>query len=291
MSGPLVPRGAPIAVVAPCHVAQVDRLERGLEILRTAGFAPHPLPEMQQPWRYLAGTDTHRAAQLQDALTDPRWAAVWIARGGSGLTRLLPMLELDDLPRRPVIGFSDATALHIALHAKGAGPVIHGPVVHSLPATDEPSLAHLFALLGGKPTPTLSGEMWHAGEAVGALVGGNLCLIAATCGTRWQLDARGCVLVLEEIGEAPYRVDRMLQQLLSAGVFDEVRGVAVGELVGCGSPEDGFTTADVILDKLKPLGVPVLGGLPIGHGAANRAFPWGVEATLGAGGLSWGPRE
>lgn len=287
---PLVPRGAPIAVVAPCGICDPDRLEAGLQILRDAGHDPRPYPGMQRPWRYLAGEDDHRAAQLVDALTSPDWAAVWIARGGYGLTRILERVPFADLPRRPVLGFSDVTALLGPLHAAGAGPALHAPVVHSLPITDEASRAHLFDLLDGRPTPALDGATWVQGEARGWLCGGNLCLLAATCGTRWQLDARGAILVLEEIGEAPYRVDRMLRQLVEAGVFQGVVGVAVGELVGCRPPEGAdWTLADVVLDHLRPLGVPVVGDLPIGHGARNRAFPWGARATLSRGRLSWSP--
>lgn len=285
---PLIPKGAPIAVVAPCGIVDPDRFEAGLRILRAAGHDPHPYPHMQRPWRYLAGDDDHRAAQLVDALTSPRWAAVWIARGGYGLTRILDRVPFHELPRRPVLGFSDVTVLLGALHAAGAGPAIHAPVVHSLPIHDAASLDHLFALLEGRPTPALVGTPWVDGDAEGWLCGGNLCLLAATCGTPWQLDARGAVLVLEEIGEAPYRIDRMLRQLVEAGVFEGVRGVAVGELVGCRPPEGAdWTLRDVVLDHLRPLGVPVVGDLPIGHGARNHAFPWGARARLGGGRLSW----
>lgn len=288
MHEPLIARGAPIAVVAPSGIVDPERFEAGLQILRDAGHDPHPYPDMQRPWRYLAGDDDHRLQQLVDALTSPRWAAVWIARGGYGLTRLLERIPFGDLPRRPVLGFSDVTALLGALHAAGAGPVVHAPVVHSLPITDAASLAHLLALLDGRPLQALDGTTWVDGEATGWLCGGNLCLLAATCGTPWQLDARGAILVLEEIGEAPYRIDRMLRQLVEAGVFDGVRGVAVGELVGCRPPEGAdWTLRDVVLDHVEPLGVPVVGDLPIGHGARNHAFPWGVRATLRDGQLSW----
>ena len=131
-----------------------------------------------------------------------------------------------------------------------------------------------------------------AGECTGPVLGGNLAVLAALCGTPWQLDARNAILVLEEVGEPAYRIDRLLQQLRDAGVFDRVAGVAVGQLVDCRVPKDAtFTLRDVFLDHLVQLRVPAVGGLPIGHGPANRAFVWGTEGTLRDGRLELRPPE
>lgn len=288
---PLVPRGAPIAVVAPCGAYDPDRFERGLQIARAYGHDLRPLPDLLRPHRYLAADDDQRATQLAEALTSPDYAAVWIARGGYGLTRIVHRLPWSELPPRPVLGFSDVTVLLSALHAAGAGPAIHAPVIHSLPITDEPSLAHLFALLEGRAPAPMAGDPWIPGRAEGWLCGGNLCLLAAACGTPWQLDARGAILVIEEIVEAPYKIDRMLQQLRSSGVLDGVAGVAVGELVGCDPPPDaGYSLAEIVVEHLAPLGIPVLGGVPVGHGAHNHAFVWGAPAVLDGATLTWTPR-
>jgi len=284
----VITTGTPIAVVAPSGAYDPDRLERGLEILRDRGHDPRPLPGLDTRWRYLAGGDDHRAAQLLQALTSDAFGAVWIARGGSGLTRILDRLPLDTLNPRPVVGFSDGTALFCALDRAGCGPLIHGPVVHSLPITDTESLDHLFALLEGASLPALRGTSWVAGTATGRLTGGNICVLAATCGTPWQLDARGSILVLEEIGEPAYRLDRLLQQLDSAGLFAGVAGVAVGQLHNCRVPDGAdYTIEDVVRDHLCERGIPVVGDLPIGHSGANRAFPWGASATLSEGCLRW----
>jgi muramoyltetrapeptide carboxypeptidase len=278
--------GAPIAVVAPASAFDPARLEEGLEILRAAGHAPELFPDLLRPVRYLASSDEQRLGQLTEALTDPKWAAVWLARGGFGLTRILAGLEAVDVPNKPVIGFSDATARFAALWRRGVGPLVHGPVVHSLGRTDDGSVAHLLDLLAGRPTAPLAGETWVAGEASGPVLGGNLAILAALCGTPWQLDARGAILVLEEVGEPPYRIDRLLQQLADAGVFDRVAGVAVGQMVDCRLPAGAtFTLRDVLLDHLGRLRVPVVGDLPIGHGPANRAFVWGARGTLRDGRL------
>jgi muramoyltetrapeptide carboxypeptidase len=187
--------------------------------------------------------------------------------------------------RKPVIGFSDATALFCTLHAHGLGPLVHAPVLHSLAGTEPADVEHLFALLAGDEPEPVQGEPWVEGEAHGPLVGGNLCLLAAMCGTPWQLDATGAILVLEEVGEPPYRVDRLLQQIRSAGVFEGVAGVLIGDFTGADVPEGAnWTMRDVLVDQLRDLGVPVVGRLPIGHGARNRAFVWGAQARIAADG-------
>ncbi len=287
---PLLAPGARVAVVAPAGVHNVARLEAGLDIARAHGVQLELVPDLLAPHRYLAGNDAHRLRQLTDVLTDPAWDAVWISRGGYGVTRLLPILAFDQLVAKPIIGFSDVTALFCALHPLGLGPLIHGPVVHSLPGTNAASTAHLFAMLAGHSPAPLVGDSWVEGHAQGPVVGGNLCLLAALCGTPWQLDVSGCILVLEEVGEPAYRVDRMLQQLLSAGGLRGVRGIALGQFERCRVPERAtWTLQQVLTEQLSPLGVPVVGNLPIGHGPSNYAFPWGVNARVGAGTLSWAP--
>ncbi len=214
---------------------------------------------------------------------------MWIARGGYGLTRILDRLRGLSLPKdRPVIGFSDVTALFSALHRAGVGPLVHAPVVHSLSNTDADDRRQLWGLLRGEAPEPLHGSQWVAGDAEGWLCGGNLCLLASLCGTPWQIDARGAIVVLEEVGEHPYRIDRMVQQLRSSGFFEGVVGVALGEMVGCNPPEGAdWTLRDVLTEHLAALGIPVLGELPIGHGARNRPFVWGARAQLADEHLSW----
>ena len=286
----MISPGSPIAVVAPSGAYDPDRFEKGLSIARIYGLNLQPANNMLQPVRYLASPDDQRLAQLQQTLREPHWGAIWIARGGYGITRILDRLDLDNLPATPVIGFSDATPLLHALHVKRGGPIIHGPVVHSLPVTDRKSQDHLFALLAGREVEPISGKMLAKGKAEGPLLGGNLCMLATTCGTPHQVKAEGSILVLEDVGEPAYRVDRMLQQLVSAGVLDGVAGVVLGEFKDCRVPDGSdYTVTDVLMDHLAPLGVPVLGHAPVGHGEANRAFPIGVTAKLAGGKLSWAP--
>ena len=261
-----------------------------LALARAAGHELVCLPELQLPHRYLAAPDAHRLARLVQALTDPAFAAVWVVRGGSGITRLLRHLPWHRLPPRPIIGFSDLTPLLEALRARVGAAGVHGPVLHSLAATDPHDRARLFDVLAGRPVPPLQGEAWVTGEARGPLVGGNLTMLAATCGTPFQVQARGAILCLEDVSEAPYRLDRAVQQLLDAGALDEVAGVALGTWEGCAPPAGAdWTLRDVLIDALRPLGVPIVGGLPFGHGARNHALPIGRQATLRDGALSWEP--
>jgi muramoyltetrapeptide carboxypeptidase len=236
----------------------------------------------------LAGTDAQRLQDLQWALSSPDLQAVWAARGGYGLNRILGGLDLANCDQRPVIGFSDVTSLHVARYQAGGNCGVHGPVLHSL--ADHPSAAsrtHLRELLQGKHAFSLKGEVWRSGAASGPVVGGNLCMLTSLCGGPWQLRAEGCILLIEDVGEAPYRVDRMLQQLQSSGCLAGVVGVAVGTFSGCSAPKDSdWGLKDLICEALD---VPVIGGLPVGHGPENRAFIYGAPASFEGDSLVFEP--
>ena len=285
----LVAPGTAIAVIAPSGAYDADRLERGLAVARAAGHVLVPFPDMLQPERYLANSDSKRLAHLVYALTKKRFAAIWLVRGGYGITRLLHRIPWDQVVPKPIIGFSDATPLLEAMRQRFDVPMVHGPVLNSLADTGPAARAHLFDLLSGLATRPLTGTVWHKGTADGPLVGGNLAMLAATCGTPFQVRPKGGILLLEDIAEPPYRVDRMLQQLRSAGVFDEVAGVALGSFTRCDPPADAtWSLADVLHDHLDPLGVPVLADLPFGHDIThNHALPIGVRARIEAGILHW----
>jgi len=285
--------GARIGVFAPSGRFDPERLEKGIELVESWGFEVVRSPGLHAAHRYLAGTDQERLEGATWALTDPGLDACWMARGGYGLTRLLDRIPWEEVVPRPVIGFSDGTALLTALHGARGLPSIHGPVLHSVAdGTDEASQAHLKALLMGDPVQGLNGEILleghaHQASASGPLVGGNLCMLTALCGTRWQLNAKGCILLLEDVAEPPYRVDRMLQHLHMSGVFEGVEGVAIGDLMGCSPPSDAdWSVADLLRDQLSPLGIPVLTGLGVGHGDTNLAFVHGALTRLHSGGLT-----
>lgn len=276
----MLPNGARIAVVSPSGISDSGRLEAGMVELRAWGFLPELMPGARAQHRYLAGNDDTRIADLHHAFSG-EFAAVWMARGGYGLSRLLDRINWETLANVPFFGFSDGTALLNALASRGR-PAVHAPVLHALAAhNDAASRLHLRALLAGEADMNLTGDPLIPGEAHGRLVGGNLCVLGSLCGTRFQIDARGAIVLLEEVGEAAYKVDRLLVQLRDSGALRGATGIVLGDFLDTRLPEGAdWSLDDVFRDVLGPLGIPVLKGLPIGHGPTNLAVPLGVPAHL-----------
>ena len=285
---PLVRPGTPIAVVAPSGNFDATKLEQGLAIARAAGHDLRVPGKLRDPVRYLAASDEHRLEQLQHALSSEAYGAIWLVRGGFGLTRILHRIDWNLARAKPIIGFSDATPLLELARRRLRARVVHGPVLHSLATTSTQDRDALFALLAEGTPPMLDGNVWVKGSAAGRVVGGNLTMIASTCGTPAQPSTRGAILVLEDVGEAAYRIDRALQQLKRAGVFRGVQAVALGTFENCRVPDGAeWTLDDVIREHLVTLGVPVIAGLPFGHGTRNAPIVIGARAELRHGRLVW----
>ena len=230
------------------------------------------------PW--LAGDDASRAAQLTAAWTDPAVRAVWAARGGSGTHRVLDLLDWPALAAagpRLLVGFSDLTALHDALAQRLGVATLHGPVVTQLGDGDAVAAEATRAAVLDGAGAVLRGEPVVAGVAEGHLVGGNLTVLAAGVGTLWSRPANRAVALLEDVDEQPFRVDRVVTQLLRSGWFDGVRGVALGQFTRCGDPD---TVRLLLRRRLEPLGVPVVEDLPVGHVPGNLPVALGVPARL-----------
>ncbi len=292
-----VRRGAPgsrVRIAAPSSPHPIDKLTAGARRLADAGLAVDDAGDvLRGRHAYLNGTDEERATDVVDAINSDA-EIVWLARGGYGLTRLLPALPaLKDHGELPiVVGFSDATALSCWLLARGV-PSVHGPLATTVAAEPELSFDHLLAVLdkraAGRRIEGLR-AVAHGGAAEGFLAGGNLCVLAALAGTGALPSFDGAILIVEEVGERPYRIDRMLTQLLQAGALRGVRAVVVGHLTGCDEPASTATASaardpapapiDVFAERLAPLGVPVFAGLPIGHQAPNYALPIGCMARV-----------
>lgn len=243
---------------------------------------------------FLAGSDDRRAEELNAALRDPDVRAIWIARGGYGLTRILPRLDAAALRADPVpiVGFSDATA--ILSWARCAGVrAVHGPVVTQLGALDPSDLRWAVQLVTGEvgAGAVLGDELEALAAAAspteGPLVGGNLSLLAHLAGTRWQVDADGALVVVEDVGERPYAIDRYLTHLELAGGLRGARGLLAGDFTRCDETRgparpDAF---EVVGERAAAFGLPAWRGLPVGHGAVNRAWPYGGAAVLEGGAL------
>lgn len=273
--------GARIAVVAPSGIFDPARVDRGMRLLESWGYHVEPLGGFGARHRYLAGDDTTRLQDLTRAMCGD-FDAVWMARGGYGLARLLPLLPWQALRRIPFFGFSDATAILNPLFDRGLVPV-HAPVLNALvDHNDEESRAHLHALLAEGRCAPLQGEVVIPGSADAPIVGGNLCVMASMCGTPFQLRGRGRIVLLEDVGEPPYKLDRLLTQVIQAGCLDGAAAIVLGEFVGASPPEGAdWTTREVLVDLLRPLGVPILAGVGVGHGPRNLAFPFTYARLVG----------
>ena len=287
-----IPPGGRISLVAPAGPLAAEAVDRAAERVRAWGWEPVLGRNSLGRRGYLSGTDDERLADLQGAIDCAEGDAIWCLRGGYGTMRIIDRIDWAPLLRRPrpVIGFSDNTVIHLALRRLGMVS-FHGP--H--PATEEfpdfsadllrrlvsePSPAGLlpFPEPGGRATSLVDGV------AEGELVGGNLVLLAATLGTDWALRADGAILFLEEVGEATYRLDRLLTQLRLAGALQGLRGVVVGALSECPDEDSDDTPplAELLADRLGDLGVPVAHGFPFGHQPENWTLPVGVRARLDA---------
>lgn len=271
-----------------------ERFARGVAEIERLGFAVRVGDGVLSRSGFTAGSAEARLAQLHALFADPEVRAIVCARGGAGVLHLLPGLDAPLVAAHPklVLGYSDVTALHLALGQLGL-PSLHGPMVAWELADGEAAYdrASLWHALTGEGEPWVSGPELlpvRDGAAEGVLRGGCLSLLAACAGTPWALRTAGepTILFLEDVGEAPYRVDRMLRQLRLSGALEGVRGVALGEMRGCRpAPDAGYRLEDVVVEALGPLDGPVAIGLSSGHvSAANVTLPLGVKARLACGG-------
>jgi muramoyltetrapeptide carboxypeptidase len=223
-----------------------------------------------------------RLEELQSAVDDPELDAIMAARGGYGATRLLDALDLRSLKARPklLIGFSDITALHAVWSRAGLGS-IHGPMAAAVGRVGDAELARVIEAIEGRYVRELTGLRAIApGRACGPLAGGNLAVLCALLGTPYMPDLSGAVLLLEDVGERPYRVDRMLTSLRQSGALRDVAGILLGAFTHAEPGSDGMTIDDVLVDRLASLGVPVLAGAPIGHIDRNEPVPLGALIEL-----------
>ncbi len=282
---PLRP-GARIRAIAPSGPFDHALVWRGLGAL-AARYDVQYSREMFRRAGYLAGDDARRAAELQAALDDDDCDAVVAARGGYGLSRIARHIDWGALARRPkwLVGFSDITVLHLEAARVGVAS-LHAHNIAGLGRYHAGRHAEWFAALEGELTqrhaltPMRLGGTALAGRAAGPLVGGNLTLIATHSAARRLVLPPGCILVLEEVAEAPYRIDRALTALLDSGDLSEVGGVVLGDFIDCRAGHYQVEVGTVLAERLSQLQVPVASGLPIGHGEPNRPLPLGLQATL-----------
>jgi muramoyltetrapeptide carboxypeptidase len=285
--------GCRVTVVAPASPFDRAELFRGLAWLATR-YRLRIDERVLAHAGYLAGDDASRAAVLARAMTDPDVDAILCARGGYGAMRILDALPWDSFAARPkrLVGFSDITALHLTAQARGIA-TIHGPNVTGLGRKiTARERACLLAALEDGPLPpplrTWNLEMLIAGDADGPVIGGNLALVQAmAAGGRLDLPD-GAIVVLEDVTEKPYRIDRMLTSLRLGGHFARAAAIVFGGFTQCDPGPDGVAVIDVLRNRTADLGIPIAWGAPFGHGSPNEAFVLGGRARLRGGQLLWG---
>jgi muramoyltetrapeptide carboxypeptidase len=275
--------GATLGVAAPGGAVDRELLLAGVALLEGCGFRIRMRDDVFARHRYLAGDDGRRADELAQLVADPQVAAILIARGGYGCDRIIPRLDAGAFraARKPLVGYSDVTAL-LLWQRRQAGLVgFHGPMLERGGDVDPAVLQTLVAVLAGEPAPALRGTPHGGGEASGRLTGGSLTLAAASIGTSWEIETRGAILLLEDRFERPYRIDRMLQQLRGAGKFEALAGIALGDFSTCVDERyPGLSAEQLVAEEITQLGIPLVTGLPFGHVKENYPWPMGCRAKL-----------
>lgn len=297
---PALPAGGVVGVPAPASpYHNRSQVERGVRLLESFGYRVKLAEHISAREHYLAGSAELRAHDLMEMFADPGVDAVICLQGGYGSNQLIPLLDygvIRDNPK-PFMGYSDITSLHVAIRQRTGLVTFYGPGAMSMSAPTASTFTQQRALNvlcdgGAGPVPRGPDDpllrTLHGGQVTAPLVGGDLWELRETLGTPWEVDTEGSILFFEDVEVMPWQVDGMLSQLTHAGKLQQVVGVVVGEMAGCEwSRERAWTPntkslEDVLEYYLEPLGVPVLYGLPLGHGAHLATIPLGVTATLDA---------
>ncbi len=274
--------GDTIAIIAPASPFDREKLNRGENVLRSMGFRVFEPSGLFEKKGYLAGDDRHRARLLNEVFESPEIDAVMCARGGYGSIRILDMIDYDIIRRNPkiFIGFSDITVLLNIFLTKCGLVTFHGPTVTGLADLEPKSEKALFSALTSENAISILSEnavVLKPGKACGPVAGGNLTTLCHLTGIARGPRFDRHILLLEDRGEAPYRIDRMLAHMKKAGVFDRIAGLVLGDFTGCGSRTD---VLDIFKDHFDKYGFPILAGLEAGHEKSNLVVPFGMEATL-----------
>lgn len=279
-----------MAIAPSGAVKSTDALEQGLQIWRDRGYRVEMGEHYQSCCGYLAGSDRQRRSDLAAAWQNRRCKAIVAVRGGYGGTRLLEDWTWDISNPKWLIGFSDVTSLLWSLATAGVSSV-HGSVLTTLAGEPEWAIDRLFNYLETGRLDSLQGQIGVKGQARGILLPGNLTVATHLLNTPIQPGFKGAILALEDVTEYPYRIDRLLTQWRMMGVFEKVKGIALGRFSRC-EPSPGknsWTVEEVLGDRLEDLGIPLVYDLPFGHDGVNAALPVGQPVCLDGdrGVLSW----
>jgi muramoyltetrapeptide carboxypeptidase len=283
--------GDRVAIVAPSSPFPREAFLAGLAWLAQR-YVLSVHPRIFDRTGFLAGTDEERAQELSRALTDPDVRAILVARGGYGASRIVSRLPWNRSTPRWLVGFSDTTALHVVAMSHGLA-CVHGPHVTGLGASDNAHLAQNRArLLSTLESPSLR-RAWNGlhvlrpGTATGPLFGGNLTLLCTMAAANLLRVPRGAIVLLEDVTERPYRVDRMLTSLLDGGHLSSASALVFGSFDHCDPTADNVQVDAVLAERAMHLQIPVLANAPFGHAPHNETFPLGVTAHLSNDTLRW----
>lgn len=288
--------GDAVAVIAPASPVEshkeagrlISPLDSGIATLEKMGFRVRFDQRIFQSCRYLAGNDVDRAEELMRTFEDSEIQAIIALRGGYGCSRLIPLLKEKRLRNFPKIfmGFSDLTTLHMYFRRRFGWITFHGPMAASIGGLTIQQQAHLLSLLTDpnyRPMFEFEQlEIWKPGIAEGILTGGCLSIVATSIGTPYEIKTEGKILFLEDLGEPPYRLDRMLTHLRLAGKLEGIAGLLLGDFLDCEPAQGGYTAKESLREVLNDLDVPILAGFPAGHGGNNWAIPFGVKIRMDA---------
>lgn len=294
--GKKLKKGDTIGFIGPSGAVRTDdAIERAVRETERMGFRVKPGESCGQAYGYLSGTDELRARDLNHMFADDSVDAIFCLKGGYGAMRMLDLIDYYLIARHPKIfvGYSDITALHIAMLEKAGLVTFHGPMPVSCWADgpmDDFTRDSLLNTLMGAPVGEIRNPEGYARKTVspgaceGLLVGGNLSLIVGLLGTPWELDTKGRILFIEDVGEKTYALDRMLTHLRLAGKFEDCAGVVLGDFKNCEIeyPDYGFTLEEIVRDVVVPCGKPVFSGLQSGHCTPKITLPFGVKCRMDA---------
>ena len=303
MIAPAAPPGSTIGVVTPWSPPETRaEVQRGIAWWESQGYRVKLMPGALEQDGWHGGSPEVRASDLQSAFADPEVDVIQTMRGGYGSAQVIPLLDLDAIAETPkaFAGLSDITALHVALNARARLATFYGPslTMFGSPSPSEFTAKRFLQVLAGEtegPVPEdrdrLTVISIAGGKASGRLLGGCLLDVIYTFGTAWEPDLDGTIFFFEDSGSAPIQIDRALLYLEQSGKVEGVRGVVVGELAGSEwyhhvTAPRTKTLEDVLDDRLGGLGIPVLYGLPLGHGTSLATLPLGVQATVDADALT-----
>ncbi len=290
-------KGDTVGVIAPASSLPPEDFDNAIQHLQDLGFKTKLGKYVRSRNGFLAGTDKERLEDLHWAFADKEVSAVWCIRGGYGTTRFLPAIDFSLIKKNPkvFIGYSDITALHTSIHQNTGLVTFHGPVAastfsdyaknHVVKTLMNPSAPYKIELSPdniAKESNLYKTEVITKGKCRGKLIGGNLSLLSAMAGTPFALrNTKGKILFIEDVGEQPYRIDRMLVQLKQSVDLSQLAGIACGIFEDC-NPKDttSQTLLEVLKDQLGNLGIPVIYGLSFGHIRDQFTLPVGIKAEL-----------